>query len=242
MPEKKAISLMGRYSLAFVGGFDLAAEWMGWENVFQVEWDNYCQKVLAKNFPNVLRYENIYNVTVDNYGNLLYLCENGDINMGAIKLTKYDNAVSLYETGMSIQECAEFYEISRQAMHKILIRRNCKFRGQIKYGEDNHFHRGCFPDFIKKKRVQHLVEKAIKKGVLINPNKCEKCGCDNSFTDGRSGIQAHHFDYDKPLIVMWLCQKCHYEWHKNNNAINETDKEKTGNPTGAIDMLTGGFP
>lgn len=42
-----------------IGGFDLAAEWMGWENVFQVEWDEYCQKVLKKNFPNVKRYGDI---------------------------------------------------------------------------------------------------------------------------------------------------------------------------------------
>lgn len=42
-----------------IGGFDLAAEWIGWENVFQVEKDKFCQKVLAKNFPNVTRYGDI---------------------------------------------------------------------------------------------------------------------------------------------------------------------------------------
>ena len=42
-----------------IGGFDLASEWMGWENVFQVEIDDYCQKVLAKNFLNVKRYGDI---------------------------------------------------------------------------------------------------------------------------------------------------------------------------------------
>jgi DNA-cytosine methyltransferase len=42
-----------------IGGFDLAAQWMGWENVFQVEWDKYCQKVLAKNFPQTKRYGDI---------------------------------------------------------------------------------------------------------------------------------------------------------------------------------------
>ena len=42
-----------------IGGFDLAAQWMGWENVFQVEWDSFCQKVLAKNFPNALRFGDI---------------------------------------------------------------------------------------------------------------------------------------------------------------------------------------
>lgn len=42
-----------------IGGFDLAAEWMGWENVFQVEIDSFCQKVLEKNFPNTKRYGDI---------------------------------------------------------------------------------------------------------------------------------------------------------------------------------------
>jgi DNA (cytosine-5)-methyltransferase 1 len=42
-----------------IGGFDLAAQWMGWENIFQVEWDSHCQKVLAKNFTNVKRYGDI---------------------------------------------------------------------------------------------------------------------------------------------------------------------------------------
>ena len=42
-----------------IGGFDLAAEWMGWENVFQVELDKYLQKLLCKNFPLTDKYENI---------------------------------------------------------------------------------------------------------------------------------------------------------------------------------------
>ena len=42
-----------------IGGFDLAAQWMGWENVFQVEKDEWCRKVLAKNFQNTKRYSDI---------------------------------------------------------------------------------------------------------------------------------------------------------------------------------------
>jgi DNA (cytosine-5)-methyltransferase 1 len=42
-----------------IGGFDLAAQWAGWENVFQVEIDNYYTKVLEKNFPNAKRYRDI---------------------------------------------------------------------------------------------------------------------------------------------------------------------------------------
>lgn len=42
-----------------IGGFDLAAEWCGWNNIFQVEIDKFCRKVLEKNFPNTKRYEDI---------------------------------------------------------------------------------------------------------------------------------------------------------------------------------------
>ena len=42
-----------------IGGFDLAAEWVGWENVLQVENDKFCNKVLKKNFPKVKRYGDI---------------------------------------------------------------------------------------------------------------------------------------------------------------------------------------
>ena len=44
---------------AGIGGFSLAAHWMGWTTVAQVEWDEWCQKVLAKNFPDALRFGDI---------------------------------------------------------------------------------------------------------------------------------------------------------------------------------------
>tara|TARA_R110000851_G_scaffold13833_1_gene47104 strand:- start:2313 stop:3371 length:1059 start_codon:yes stop_codon:yes gene_type:complete len=42
-----------------IGGFDLASEWMGWENVFHCEYDPFCQKVLKHHFPNSKLYEDI---------------------------------------------------------------------------------------------------------------------------------------------------------------------------------------
>jgi DNA (cytosine-5)-methyltransferase 1 len=59
LPEKKACLLMGRYSLAFVGGFDLAAEWMGWENVFHCEWNEFGQKILKHYWPKAISYGDI---------------------------------------------------------------------------------------------------------------------------------------------------------------------------------------
>jgi DNA (cytosine-5)-methyltransferase 1 len=35
-----------------IGGFDLASEWMGWENVFHCEWMEFPRKVLDYYWPN----------------------------------------------------------------------------------------------------------------------------------------------------------------------------------------------
>jgi len=42
-----------------IGGFDLAAQWMGWENVFHCEYDPFCQKVLNHHFPNSKLYKDV---------------------------------------------------------------------------------------------------------------------------------------------------------------------------------------
>lgn len=42
-----------------IGGFDLAAEWMGWNNVLSCEIDPFCNNVLKYHFPNAIHYEDI---------------------------------------------------------------------------------------------------------------------------------------------------------------------------------------
>ncbi len=42
-----------------IGGFDLAAEWMGWENVFNCEWEEFPRQVLKHHFPNAIQYGDI---------------------------------------------------------------------------------------------------------------------------------------------------------------------------------------
>lgn len=41
------------------GGFDLAAEWMGWENKFHCEWDGFCQRILKYYWPDAETYKDI---------------------------------------------------------------------------------------------------------------------------------------------------------------------------------------
>jgi DNA (cytosine-5)-methyltransferase 1 len=42
-----------------IGGFDLAAEWMGWDNIFHCEWMPFPRQVLKYHFPNSISYEDI---------------------------------------------------------------------------------------------------------------------------------------------------------------------------------------
>lgn len=42
-----------------IGGFDLAAEWMEWENVFHCEWNEFGQRILKYYWPKAISYEDI---------------------------------------------------------------------------------------------------------------------------------------------------------------------------------------
>lgn len=228
-----------------IGGFSLGLKWAGgFRTIAFCEIEEYPRSILKKHWPDVPIYRDVRKLTVDIYGNLMYICDDGSVItqntggaiMGRKRDPKYDNAVELYERGLSVQDCAEFYGIRRQAMYMILKRRGCKFRDNKKYGDENHFFRGGYTK--GQKRAGHLVEKAIKKGIIIPSKVCEVCGAVKTFRDGRSGIQAHHDDYNKPLEVRWLCQKCHHEWHKNHKAkeIEEVPARTS------IDVICGGYP
>jgi hypothetical protein len=56
----------------------------------------------------------------------------------------------------------------------------------------------------EKRRAHEAVKAAIRSGVLTRrPCKC-----------GNKRSHAHHDDYSKPLVVLWLCAPCHVLRHK----------------------------
>jgi transposase-like protein len=228
---------------AGVGGFDLGLERAGMKTLWQVEIDDYANKVLEKRWPHVPRHKDVKTFTIDTSVNLLYNQlspkEKEVVDMGA-KRKNYDQAVKLYEKGLSIQAVADFHSISRQAMWMILKRRGCAFRHNLKFGKENHFYRDGSRASDK---AHNLFETALEQGIIKRKVKCEKCGETETFKNGRTAIAAHHHDYNKPLDVTWLCQKCHYEWHKQNTAIKREEvvpDEVSEIPT--IDVICGGFP
>jgi ribosomal protein S27AE len=57
----------------------------------------------------------------------------------------------------------------------------------------------------RRAQCHNAVARAIRNNEL-SPMPCVRCGELKSL--------AHHEDYNKPLDVMWLCQPCHKQRHK----------------------------
>ncbi len=153
---------------------------------------------------------------------------------------KYDNAPARYAELKSIDAVAKEYGITRQAMHQILKLRGTQFEPRIRYGEDNVFYRGGSE---AKDAAQNKMEKALIKGDLVRPDTCQRCQQKpKPFKDGRTAIQGHHYDYDKPLDVIWVCQKCHHEIHRETylSKVQEVPQAEAS-PT-KIDLVSAGFP
>jgi len=60
-----------------IGGFDLAAEWMGWENVFHCEWNPFGQKVLKHYWPNAVSFTDITKTDFTPYANTIDIISGG---------------------------------------------------------------------------------------------------------------------------------------------------------------------
>jgi ribosomal protein S27AE len=61
-------------------------------------------------------------------------------------------------------------------------------------------------------RAHAAVLRAVRRGDLVRPDACERCG--------RSGtiVEAHHPDYAELLVVRWLCRACHRATDKERHA------------------------
>ncbi len=239
------MSLRELHLFAGIGGGILGGRLLGHRCVGAVEIDPYCRRVLEarqrdgilESFPIFEDVRLIHSKSwLDSHVKREFDPSEDEAElMGSLrKLTPANiaEAVRLYDRGLSVQEVADYYSVTRQAMWAHL-RKRTKMRPQQRHGEDNHFYRGTKDD----DHAQNIVEKAVQRGILV-PQPCEVCGATGQMRDGRNKIQAHHDDYNKPLSVRWLCQKHHHEWHKHNKAKAREALSEAPN----ADIICGGFP
>ena len=60
-----------------IGGFDLAAEWMGWENMFHCEWNEFGQRVLKHYWPQAELFTDITKSDFTKYANQIDILTGG---------------------------------------------------------------------------------------------------------------------------------------------------------------------
>ena len=105
---------------------------------------------------------------------------------------------------------SDFYKHPRMADGHLNKCKECTKKDRREH-EENH------PDAVLQARIKQcakkptqtnayrVVEAAIKAGILVKPDACSICGCNKD----EHRIEAHHYDYTKPLDVIWLCSSCH---------------------------------
>ena len=103
-----------------IGGFDLAARWMGWRNVFHVERDPFCQQVLNHHFPESQGYGDITQFDATDFRGRISVLSGGFpcqpwSNAGLRKGTMDDRDLwsEMYRV---IRECAPRYVVGENVL------------------------------------------------------------------------------------------------------------------------------
>ena len=143
------------------------------------------------------------------------------------KLERFTKRVrDLKRIGWSYQEISESFNVSKTTIFKALKK--------ITPEEKRRRKRLCDKKYQKRKRANNKGYKTeeYRKWREKNPEKyeahkklhtamaagklkkkpCTKCG-------KTKGVHAHHFDYSKPLNVIWLCPEHHKEIHQKEASL-----------------------
>ena len=105
------------------------------------------------------------------------------------------------------KECTKNDSNKHRSKNLEKIRAYYRARGKIpeRIKTNTEINRAWRAEDNRRTAAHNAVARAIRNGSLLRL-PCIRCGADKSL--------AHHEDYDKPLEVMWLCQACHKQRHK----------------------------
>lgn len=103
-----------------IGGFDLAAEWMGWENVFHCEWMEFPRKVLDYYFPNADSHIDICKTDFKQYEGTIEIISGGfpcqPFSTAGKRKGKDDERYLWHEMLRAIQEIKPKYVIAENVL------------------------------------------------------------------------------------------------------------------------------
>lgn len=103
---------------------------------------------------------------------------------------------------------SDFYKSKRDR-----YRSRCKACGKEdnrEYAKTGYYQR-YFQKYSKRPYARSKYLARQYKHTALQSGKIEKQPC---AICGQEQVQGHHLDYNKPLLIVWLCPKCHRELHE----------------------------
>mgnify|MGYP003143941692 CR=1 FL=1 len=110
-----------------IGGFDLAAQWMGWENVFHVERDPFCRQVLSHHFPKSQSFDDVKTFDATHF------CGRVSVISGGFPCQPFSAAGKRAGTSDDRYLWPEMFRIIREACPTYVVAENV--RGLISWNE-----------------------------------------------------------------------------------------------------------
>jgi hypothetical protein len=124
---------------------------------------------------------------------------------------KYDGAPHPLRVPWAIAELAYAYNAARreqwwQRRDKAIATKRRTYAANRAELLENAKARQSDPRWI----ARRLLRSAVECRRVLKPVVCEDCGL---ATQARA-LHGHHEDYSKPLVVVWVCRKCHGKRHR----------------------------
>lgn len=124
-----------------------------------------------------------------------YMATVKDRERDARKRRTEEIAATVGDTRRPCNKCGESFRLTpAQAASRVRRCPRCRKMGSV-----NTSNKWSKAD-VKRRRARHALRNAIQAG-KIQRQPCSRCASPNA--------QGHHRDYEQPLEVDWLCQKCH---------------------------------
>jgi DNA (cytosine-5)-methyltransferase 1 len=161
-----------------IGGFDLAAEWMGWQNVFHCEWMEFPRKVLDYYFPNADSHIDICKTDFKKYANKIDILTGGfpcqPFSMAGKRKGTDDERYLWGEMLRAVQEIKPTYVIAENVF------------GITNIDGGLVFEQVCLDLEAEGYEVQPFIIPAAAKNAPHRRDRCWFIATNSNFNDGRS--------------------------------------------------------
>jgi DNA (cytosine-5)-methyltransferase 1 len=177
-----------------IGGFDLAAEWMGWENVFHCEWMEFPRKVLDYYWPNADSHIDICNTDFKKYANKIDILTGGwpcqpFSHAGKRKGTE-DERYLWHEMLRAIQEIKPKFVIGENVLGITNIDGGLVFEQVCVDLETQGYEVQPFIIPACAKNAPHRRDRCWFIATNTNGNGLHQCNCDDEINASERGINA----------------------------------------------------